>query len=145
MIRRALGPLALALLAAACVPDPASRPGASRPETGPTEPPVTPAPTPPGPTPTLTFVRPTATPLPTYFAYRVRTGDTLISIARRFETTPQSIGYWNRATYPTLDPDSDRYNPNDIRVGWTLLIIPRAEVDGQDLTPPPSSPEPAGG
>ncbi|HSK53152.1 MAG TPA: LysM domain-containing protein [Clostridia bacterium] len=145
MIRGSVGLLALALLAAACVPDPAARPGASRPATGPSVRPATPEPTPPGPTPTLTFVRPTATPLPTFFAYRVRTGDTLISIARRFETTPQSIGYWNRATYPTLDPESSRYNPNDIRVGWTLLIIPRAEVDDQDLTPPPSSPEPPGG
>jgi hypothetical protein len=125
----------------ACVPPPAGRttppPGSAGPTAGGAA--ITPPPTT-GPTPTLTFGRPTATPLPTFLAYRVRTGDTLISIARQFETTPQSIGYWNRATRPTLDPESAAYNPNDIRVGWTLLIIPGAEVDGQELTPPPVAP-----
>jgi hypothetical protein len=137
------------VFAGGCVPDPATRPGASVPGlTGKPAPTATPEPTPAGPTPSLTFVRPTATPLPTFFSYRVRTGDTLTSIARQFETTPRSIGYWNRDTYPSLDPDSSRYNPNDIRIGWTLLIIPRGEVDPQELTPRPASPEsaePAGG
>jgi hypothetical protein len=130
----------------ACVPQPAGRVTPPPRSAGPTGDGtvVTPSPTT-GPTPTLTFGRPTATPLPTFLAYRVRTGDTLTSIARQFETTPQSIGYWNRATRPTLDPESAAYDPNDIRVGWILLIIPGAEVDGQDLTPPPVPPsdEPA--
>jgi len=95
-------------------------------------------PTPTGPTPSLTFVRPTATPLPTFFAYFVRTGDSLTSIARQFRTTPRSIAYWNRHTYPTLDPDSDAYDPNNIRVGWTLLVRPGVEVDEELLTPLPS-------
>jgi nucleoid-associated protein YgaU len=134
------------VVAGGCVPDPATEPGGSAPAlTGEPAPTATPTPTPAGPTPSLTFVRPTATPLPTFFSYRVRTGDTLTSIARRFETTPRSIGYWNRDTYPSLDPDSSRYNPNDIRIGWTLLIIPRAEVDPQELTPRPASPGPASG
>ena len=93
-----------------------------------------------GPSPTLTFSRPTATPLPSFFAYYVRTGDTLTSIARQFETTPQSVGYWNRDTYPSLDPDSPAYDPNTIRVGWTLHIIPGGEVDEQLLTPRPTAP-----
>jgi len=127
----------------ACVPQPAGR--SAQPTGGPPRSPASavpfsPAPTPAGPTPSLTFGRPTATPLPTFLAYRVRTGDTLTSIARRFETTPRSIAYWNRAAHPTLDPDSDGYDPNDIRVGWTLLVIPGAEVDEEDLTPPPASP-----
>ncbi len=92
-----------------------------------------------GPTPTISFGRPTATPLPTFFVYRVQPGDTLTSIARQFETTTQSIGYWNRATRPSLDPESAAYDPNTIRVGWTLSIIPGAEVDEQELTPPPAS------
>jgi LysM domain len=73
-------------------------------------------------------------------AYRVRSGDTITSIARKHDTTERSIGYWNRVTYPTLDPESDRYNPNDIRVGWTLLLIPGVEVDPDEITPPPTAP-----
>jgi hypothetical protein len=91
-----------------------------------------------GPSPTISFGRPTATPLPTFLAYQVQPGDTLTSIAREFETTPRSIGYWNRDTYASLDPDSGAYNPNTIRVGWNLLIIPGGEVDEQELTPRPS-------
>lgn len=132
-----------AAIAQGCVPQPVGRePGPSRPTPVAT---VTPPPaTPAGPTPIPTFTRPTPTPRPTFFAYRVRTGDTLITIARRFETTPDSIAYWNRATYPTLDPDSRRYNPNDIRVGWTLLLVPNKEVDPEDLPPAAGSPDAPG-
>lgn len=128
----------------ACVPQPAGRatptPAGATQSSGPETAAPSPSATPAGPSPTLTFGRPTATPLPTFFAYRVRTGDTLTSIARQFETTPQSLGYWNRDTYPSLDPDSADYNPNTIRVGWTLRIIPGGEVDEQELTPPPTVP-----
>jgi len=69
----------------------------------------------------------------------VRSGDTITSIARKHDTTERSIGYWNRVEHPTLDPESNRYNPNDIRVGWTLLLIPGVEVDPDEITPPPTA------
>ena len=65
--------------------------------------------------------------------------DTITSIARKHDTTERSIGYWNRDEHPTLDPESSRYNPNDIRVGWTLLLIPGVEVDPDEITPPPTA------
>jgi hypothetical protein len=134
----------LVIAAAACVPQPANRPtprliASAAPAT---QPPA--SPTPAAPSPTLTFSRPTATPQPTFLAYRVRTGDTITSIAREHDTTVRSIGYWNRATYPSLDPDSSRYNPDNLRVGWTLLLIPGVEVDPDDITPPPTAEPPAG-
>ncbi len=129
------------LLVVACVPQPAGRrtaPPIAATAAGVTLHPVSVSP--PGPSPSLTFSRPTATPQPTFLAYRVRSGDTIISIAKKHDTTARSIGYWNRDTHPTLNPDSSRYNPNDIRVGWTLLIIPGDEVDPDEITPPPSAP-----
>ena len=97
--------------------------------------------------PSPSFVRPTPTPLPTFVVYVVRSGDTLSSIAKVFGTTAQSVAYWNRATYPSLDPESSRYDPNTIQVGWALRLIPNAEVDPEDLPPartpsptPPASP-----
>jgi hypothetical protein len=130
----------VAVIATACVPQPANRR---------TQPPIAasavpasepPAPTPATPSPSLTFSRPTATPQPTFLAYRVRSGDTITSIARDHETSVRSIGYWNRVTYPSLDPDSSRYNPDNLRVGWTLLLIPGVEVDPDEITPPPTIP-----
>ena len=126
------------LLVMACVPQPAGR------RTAPpiaasavvTQPPASASP--PSPSPSLTFSRPSATPRPTFLAYRVRSGDTITSIARKHDTTERSIGYWNRDEHPTLDPESSRYNPNDIRVGWTLLLIPGGAVDPDEITPPPT-------
>jgi hypothetical protein len=83
-------------------------------------------------TPSPSFVRPTPTP-----------GDTLSSIAAGFGTSAQSLAYWNRATYPSLDPESSRYDPNTIKVGWTLVLIPFAEVDPEDLPPRSAAPAPA--
>ena len=131
--------LLVAFVAGACVPQPANR--RTQPPNAASAAPATrppPSPTPASPSPSLTFRRPTATPQPTFFAYRVRSGDTITSIAREHETTERSIGYWNRATYPSLDPESSQYNPNDIRVGWTLLLIPGVEVDPDEITPPPT-------
>lgn len=88
------------------------------------------------------FVRPTPNPSPTFLAYEVRQGDTLTSIAREFGTTARSIAYWNRDTYPSLDPDSASYEPDRIRVGWVLLLIPTAVVDEDELldaTPAPTA------
>lgn len=83
--------------------------------------------------------RPTPTPAPTFATWLVRQGDTLIALARRFETTPESLAYWNRARYPSLDPDSPAYRPDRIEVGWQLTYLPGAAVDPEDL-PPASGP-----
>jgi len=115
--------LALALVAAACLP------GSIRPTPPPT-PTAPPAPTAP-PTPTPTPGPPTPTPAPTPVAYRVERGDTLISIARKFKTDGRSIAYWNRATYPSLDPEGSHYNPNNLQLGWVLQVLP-----GQKYVPP---------
>ena len=95
------------------------------------------------PTPVPSFVRPTPTPRPTFLVYVVAPGDTLSSIARGYGTKAQSIAYWNRAAYPTLDPESARYDPNKIKVGWALLLIPNGEVDPEDLPPPAATPTPS--
>jgi len=128
------------LLVVACVPQPAGRRTAAPIAASAivSQPPISASP--PGPSPSLTFSRPTATPRPTFLVYRVRSGDTITSIARKHDTTARSIGYWNRDEHPTLDPESNRYNPNDIRVGWTLLLIPGVEVDPDEITPPPTAP-----
>ena len=93
--------------------------------------------------PAPSFIRPTPTARPTFMAYVVVAGDTLTSIARQFATTPESIAFWNRATYPSLDPDSRDYEPDRIRIGWTLLLIPDVEVSEEEMlaeTPGPSAP-----
>jgi hypothetical protein len=84
------------------------------------------------------FTRPTPTPQPTFMAYVVRTGDSLNSIAARFETKARSIAWWNRGQYPSLDPESPTYNPGRIEVGWTLALIPGVTVDEEN--PPSPSP-----
>jgi peptidoglycan/xylan/chitin deacetylase (PgdA/CDA1 family) len=89
-----------------------------------------------------TFVRPTPSPAPTFISYVVRSGDSLNSIARTYGTTARSIAWWNRGTYPSLDPESDAYDPNRLEVGWTLVLIPGAVVD--DNNPPTPSPGPTG-
>ncbi len=134
---RWMGVLAVTLILAACVPEPNNRP---IPTVGAAQATRTPIPTPAGPTPTPSFVRPTPTPQPTFFAYAVVAGDSLGAIAKRFKTSGRSIAYWNRATYPSLDPDSAAYRPDYLKVGWVLLLIPNAEVDPENL---PSLP-PAG-
>jgi hypothetical protein len=126
--------LLVVLLVCACVPD-ATRHNAT-PSPGETTATATPGPT--GPTPSPSFVPPTPTPMPTFLVYTVVRGDTLLTIGRRFGTTGRSIAFWNRATYPSLDPDSPRYAPNSIRVGWTLMLIPNVVVNEDDL--PEASP-----
>jgi nucleoid-associated protein YgaU len=129
MIDRRTGPtvvLLLAVVVAGCLPEAVGpgRSGGGRPAA---TPPPTPAPS--GPSPSPSFVRPTPTPMPSFTSYVVKAGDSLNTIAHRFKTTARSIAFWNRATYPSLDPDSGRYSPNSIRVGWTLLLIPGVVYD----------------
>lgn len=87
-----------------------------------------------------TLVRPTPSPAPTFLTYRVKSGDSLVSIARKYHTTGRSIAWWNRGKYPSLDPESPDYDPNTIRVGWVLVVLPDTVVD--DDNPPTPSPAP---
>jgi hypothetical protein len=100
---------------------------------------IEPAPT--GPTPVPSFVRPTPTPAPTFLVYVVKRGDNLNTIAHRYATTSRSIAYWNRGTYPSLDPEKSTYRPDLLKIGWSLVLIPHVVVDEQDL--PQSSARPS--
>jgi LysM repeat protein len=103
-----------------------------------------PAPT--GPTPIPSFVRPTPTPAPTFMTYVVKSGDSLNTIAHRYGTTARSIAFWNRGTYPSLDPEAAGYRPDVIRLGWPLVLIPNVKFDEQTLpgpTPNPTDPSEA--
>ena len=136
-----LVPLPLVIVLVACVPDPPGRVPASGPDAGVGTPGPTAVPTPPGPTPTVSFYRPTPTTAPTFALYTVKRGDTLVAIARRFKTSGRSIAYWNRVTYPSLDPDSSKYQPDRLEVGWVLQLLPGQEVDPEELptlTPKPT-------
>ena len=125
------------LVLGACIPTPGA-PSTTSPDGGsaPTStvaPTLTPIPT--GPTPSPSFVRPTPTPLPTFLSYVVRPGDNLSSIARAHGTTPRSIAFWNRTSHSSLDPDSPDYEPDRIKVGWVLQLIPGVEIDEDDTFP----------
>jgi hypothetical protein len=88
-----------------------------------------------------TFVRPTPTPQPTFIAYVVKAGDSLNTIAHHYNTTGRSIAWWNRGTYPSLDPEAGpNYSPGHIELGWVLVLIPGVTVD--DANPPTPSPGP---
>ena len=67
--------------------------------------------------------------------------DNLTRIAKKFGTTGESISYWNRVTYPSLDPESGQYAPNSLQVGWVLQILPKSVVDPENLPTLPPSPE----
>ena len=75
--------------------------------------------------------------------YVVRAGDTLVALADRFDTTVESLSYWNRARYPSLDPESSAYAPNRIEAGWRLGYIPGEVVDRENLPPAAASTTPA--
>ena len=126
------------VLIGACIPTGARNPTRAPTPTSPSASTavVSPSPSPSGPSTRPSFIYPTPTPLPTFFIYQVRPGDTLTSIARGHGTTARSIAFWNRARYPSLDPDSPTYSPNRIEVGWELLLIPDVEVDPEELPEP---------
>lgn len=81
--------------------------------------------------------------MPTFRAYAVRAGDSLNTIAHKFGTTARSIAFWNRGTYSSLDPDSSRYSPNSIRIGWTLVLIPGVIFDENSIVDATASPLPS--
>jgi len=130
-VGRRLMLLAVAAAVVACVPEAAGPIRSSNASADLAIATASPGPT--GPTPSPSFVPPTPTPMPTFLAYRVARGDSLTSIARRFGTSGRSIAFWNRGTYPSLDPDSARYAPNRIKVGWTLVLIPGVKLTDDDL------------
>jgi nucleoid-associated protein YgaU len=140
--RRRLAARAIAItltvaIGGACVPTPVGRATASpAANAGPAAAPAeTPTPAPTGPTPPPSFVRPTPTPLPTFLSYVVKAGDTLTSIARAHGTTARSLAFWNRTSYPSLDPDSPSYDPNRIAIGWVLLLVPDVEIEEDETFP----------
>ena len=88
------------------------------------------------PSPTTGTSTPTPTPGPSFTLHTVRRGDTLTSIARRYDTDGRSIAYWNRDQYPSLDPESPDYDPNGLQRGWVLRVLP-----GEEYEPPPDDGE----
>ena len=133
-----LGAVLIAVVAAGCLPEgrrgegsgPAGSGGGSPAAT------ISPSPAPSGPTQPTPIVPPTPTPRPTFLVHVVVKGDSLNTIAHRYGTTARSIAFWNRATYPSLDPESANYRPDLLKMGWTLLLIPNDTVDEQDLPDP---------
>ncbi len=112
---------------ASLAPAPTSTPSAT--------PSATPSPTsPPSPTPTP----PTAT--PGSLVYTVERGDSLSLIASGFDTTWQSLIYWNSDRYPSLDPAQPGYDPNRIEVGWQLVVWPGVVVAYNPPLPTPTPP-----
>lgn len=81
------------------------------------------------------FVPPTPTPAPTFAVYTVKRGDSLNSIAKAYGTTARSVAYWNRTTFPSLDPDSPGYAPGRLQVGWNLVLIPGLVYDEETGAP----------
>ncbi|MEO8245789.1 MAG: polysaccharide deacetylase family protein [Chloroflexota bacterium] len=75
--------------------------------------------------------------------HTVAAGDSLSLIAGRYGTTWQSLVYWNRDRYPSLDPASAAYDPNRIEAGWQLLVIPGVVVAYNPPPPPTATPRPA--
>jgi hypothetical protein len=90
----------------------------------------------PSPSPTAT---PSVTPLPSVLEVRVRSGDSLNVIADRYGTDARSLAFWNRDRYPTLDPQSPDYEPDQIQVGWTLVVYP-----GETFPEPSGTTAPSG-
>jgi peptidoglycan/xylan/chitin deacetylase (PgdA/CDA1 family) len=88
--------------------------------------------------PSPSFVRPTPTAEPTFLSHLVDRGENLTTIARLYHTTPRSIAFWNRATYPSLDPESEQYDPNNIQIGWRLQVMPGKVYDELAGSPRPS-------
>jgi peptidoglycan/xylan/chitin deacetylase (PgdA/CDA1 family) len=125
------------VLVAGCLPTtlgptPSPAPTESPGPTGTSAPTASPTPAGPTPAPTTGWVE-----------HVVAPGESLLSIGRRYETTGRSIAYWNRATYPTLDPESDGYAPDQIQAGWVLRVLPGEEYDPDSEETPPAAPTPS--
>ena len=141
----AFGAILIAVSAVGCLPSATRGEGSGVAGSGgPTQPTITASPTRSLPTPRPPIIPPTPTPRPTFLVYVVAKGDSLNTIAHRFGTTARSIAFWNRSTYPSLDPESAGYRPGLLKIGWTLFLIPNDVVDEQDLPEPsPAAADPA--
>jgi hypothetical protein len=107
---------------------------------------VTATPGPTGPTPRPTIVPPTPTPAPTFLVHVAAKGESLNTIAHRYGTSARSVAFWNRSTYPSLDPEAPGYRPDLLQVGWTLFLIPNVILTDDEAPPLPgagASAEPA--
>lgn len=132
--------IALAALATGCLPPVARSPTGSGSSSGATLTPTGAASiVPSGPTPRPSFVPPTPTPAPTFAVHTVASGDNLNSIARQYGTSARSIAFWNRSTYPSLDPESPGYRPNILKLGWTLFLIPNVILTDDEAPPLPTN------
>ena len=137
--------VALAALATACLPPVARGPAESGPAASGAVAPTVAVPSgPTGPTARPSFVPPTPTPAPTFAVHTVTSGDNLNSIAKKYGTSARSIAFWNRSTYPSLDPESPAYRPNLLKLGWTLFLIPNVILTDDEAPPLPSIELPAG-
>ena len=58
----------------------------------------------------------------------MKTGESLNTIADLFRTTARSLAWWNRGTYPNLDPESPAYAPDHIEPGWVRSSELRAKL-----------------
>jgi peptidoglycan/xylan/chitin deacetylase (PgdA/CDA1 family) len=92
-----------------------------------------------------------ASPTPTgetFLSYTVVSGDTLFHIAATYATSWQSLVFWNRDRYASLDPGDPSYDPGHLEIGWVLLVQPGVVLAYEpvpDATPRPSAgPTPAG-
>ncbi len=132
--------VALAALATACLPPVSRGPAESGSATsGAVAPTVAPTSGPTGPTPRPSFVPPTPTPAPTFAVHTVASGDNLNSIAKKYGTSARSIAFWNRSTYPSLDPESPAYRPDLLKLGWTLFLIPNVILTDDEVPPLPTA------
>jgi hypothetical protein len=113
-------------------PSPSAVPTASTAPTASPSPTSTPtaSPSPAATAPATASPTPLPTPTPSALVtYTVRAGDTLGTIAAAHATTWQSLVYWNREAYPSLDPEHETYDPNHLSIGWTLRLQPGVVVD----------------
>ena len=81
---------------------------------------------------------PTPSPTPAFVTYTVVPGDSLSLIAGRYDTTWQSLVYWNKDRYPPLNPAAPGYDPNRIEIGWQLIVWPGVAVAYNPPLPTPT-------
>ena len=137
-----IGAVLIAASVGGCLPSATRGDGSGVAGSGAPQPTTNASPTPGAPTPRPPIIPPTPTPRPTFLVYVVARGDSLNTIAHKFGTTARSIAFWNRSTYPSLDPESAGYRPGLLKIGWTLFLVPNDVVDEQDLPEPSSSADP---
>jgi peptidoglycan/xylan/chitin deacetylase (PgdA/CDA1 family) len=104
---------------------------------------ATPSATPTGsPSPSATT---SASPSPSgevFTSHVVQAGDTLYRIAATYETSWQSLVFWNKDRFASLNPDDPSYDPGRIEIGWVVVLQPGvvlAYEPGPGATPRPSA------